>query len=232
MRPSRSHESLASPQINSIKLNSAGTSDFPKSETVKTTPIRYNQRTPLNINQNSNQDQQILDCLYGFNLNTNQSSPNSSNACSYVTINPIHKSLLNQECCFEMKCYSNKITIIKEQNNKNDNGENNVNMKNIKYYNSELQFTTNYFLCRSIEERDKWIQCLKNVSNPNESLSIIRHQDNSLQLSILEAKGNAISTKPNRKYFCEIFMNSSLSARTSLKDNSEILFWGENFEFR
>jgi hypothetical protein len=229
MRPSRSHESLASPQINSIKFNTAETSDFGKSNTVKTTPIRYNQRTPLNINQNFNQDQHILDCLYCFNLSTNQSSTNLSNACSYIIVNPIDKSLLNQECCFEMKCYSNKMTVTNEQTNKNGTIENS-NMKSIKYYNSELQYTTCYFLCRSIEERDKWIQCLKNVYNPNESLSITRHQDNSLQLSILEAKGNSI--KSNKKYFCEVFMNNSLSARTSLKDKNEILFWGENFEFR
>jgi hypothetical protein len=226
IRPSRSHESLASPQINTIKLNSAGNCDFPRSDTVKTTPIRYNQRPPLNINQN----QQILDCLYGFNLSSNQSSSSLSNACSYISVNPIHKSLLHEEGCFEMKCYSNKITIVKEPMNKNDDSE--KNNKNIKYYNSELQFTTNYFLCRSIEERDKWMQCLKNVSNPNESLSITRHQDNSLQLSILEAKGNTICSKLNKKYFCEIFINNSLSARTSLKDKNEILFWGENFEFR
>ena len=48
---------------------------------------------------------------------------------------------------------------------------------------------------------------------------------------LLEAKGNPIGTKPTKKYFCELFLNNVLHARTCAKDRRDILFWGESFDF-
>ena len=87
-----------------------------------------------------------------------------------------------------------------------------------------------YFMCRSLDERDKWLQCVRDVCSPNQLDE--RHEENSLQVWLLEAKGQAISSKPNRKYLCEIYLNTELGARTCAKEKREILFWGESFEFR
>lgn len=87
-----------------------------------------------------------------------------------------------------------------------------------------------YFMCRSSDERDKWLQCVRDVAAPNQVDE--RHEENSLQVWLLEAKGQAISSKPNRKYFCEVYLNTELGARTCTKEKREILFWGESFEFK
>jgi len=85
-------------------------------------------------------------------------------------------------------------------------------------------------MCRSNEEKEKWIQCLRGVIEPNFLNN--RRDENSLQLWILEAKGQAISSKPNKKYFCQVMLNNTLFARTCCKLKKEILFWGENFDFK
>lgn len=87
-----------------------------------------------------------------------------------------------------------------------------------------------YFMCRTSEEREKWLQCVRDVRAPN--LVDERHEENSLHVWLLEAKGLAISSKPNRKYFCEIYLNTELGARTCAKEKRDILFWGESFEFK
>ena len=71
MRPSRSHESLASSHLNTIILSSDGIGDynFQKSATVRTTPNRHSQNSPIssrtNRTSNRNDRQQILDTLFG-----------------------------------------------------------------------------------------------------------------------------------------------------------------------
>ena len=85
-------------------------------------------------------------------------------------------------------------------------------------------------MCRSSEEREKWVQCFRNVAYPN--LANERHSVNSLQVWLLEAKGLAISTKPTKKYFCQVLINNNVYGRTCSKHKKDILFWGENFDFK
>jgi RAS protein activator-like 2 len=95
------------------------------------------------------------------------------------------------------------------------------------------QFKKRYFLCRSTDERDKWIYILKYLLNSNYNYE--RRYENTLQLWILEAKGgsiNATSSSKIKKFFCEIFLSNSLYGRTCVKEKKDILFWGENFSFK
>ncbi|XP_052091423.1 disabled homolog 2-interacting protein-like isoform X6 [Mytilus californianus] len=88
--------------------------------------------------------------------------------------------------------------------------------------------TTNgskYISCRTAEEREKWIGSLRKSVHPNQEH--IRRTDNSLKLWIKEAK----NVPSKKKYFCEICLDRTLYAKTSSKMKSEMLFWGEHFEF-
>lgn len=120
----------------------------------------------------------------------------------------------------------NKTT---NRSSRRDKSDSTVRLKPRHSYSTQ-NYTSRYFMCRTSEEREKWIQCLRDVSQPN--LLSQRHDENSIQAWILEAKGQAISSKPNKKYFCEIYLNNTLYARSCSKDKKEILFWGENFDFK
>ena len=100
----------------------------------------------------------------------------------------------------------------------------------VRCFNSSMVYCSRYFMCRTSEEREKWMQCLRKVSQPN--LFDERREENSLQVWLLEAKGQPISAKTTKRYFCEIYLNDVVYARTSGKEKKEILFWGESFEFR
>lgn len=82
-----------------------------------------------------------------------------------------------------------------------------------------------YITCRTAEEREKWIGSLRKAVQPNQEH--IRRTDNSLKLWIKEAK----NVPSKKKYFCEICLDKTLYARTSSKMKSDMLFWGEHFEF-
>ena len=184
--------------------------------------------------------------------NANDSSP--------VLINSIHTSLFNKENCFEIKCTNSAISITNdspdlnqfdydsEYNDEDDyldyecaNEESRIRQRSRRLTNrtaaakcvsSSEVYSSRYFLCRSVEERDKWMQCLKSVVTQPYLISEQRHDENSLQVWLLEAKGQAISSKPTKKYFCEVFLNNILHAKTCSKEKKEILFWGESFDFK
>jgi hypothetical protein len=171
-----------------------------------------------------------------------------------IFVSSVHSSLLNEENCYEIKCNFSTITVVNTPNsiekpNEQDEDFNNahedddddeacdlenfgLNPKQqlLKYYASDSSYNSLYFMCRSNEEKEKWIQCLRGVIEPNFLNN--RRDENSLQLWILEAKGQAISSKPNKKYFCQVMLNNILFARTCCKLKKEILFWGENFDFK
>ncbi|XP_076346842.1 ras GTPase-activating protein nGAP-like isoform X3 [Tachypleus tridentatus] len=84
---------------------------------------------------------------------------------------------------------------------------------------------TTYYSCRTAEERDKWVNSLRQSINPQQDN--VRRTENSLKIWILEAKG--ISSK--KKYFCELCLDKTLYARTTSKQKADICFWGEHFEF-
>ena len=50
---------------------------------------------------------------------------------------------------------------------------------------------------------------------------------NTLKLSVLEA----VNLPQKYKYYCDIYIDEMLYARTTSKHRHELLFWGENFEF-
>ncbi|XP_029649239.1 ras GTPase-activating protein nGAP isoform X5 [Octopus sinensis] len=82
-----------------------------------------------------------------------------------------------------------------------------------------------YYSCKNKEEQRSWVDSLRKGIQPN--INKERRVDNSLKLWIWEAK----NIPPKKRYFCEIFLDSSMHAKTSCKAQSEMLFWGEFFEF-
>ncbi|XP_075156603.1 ras GTPase-activating protein raskol isoform X2 [Haematobia irritans] len=82
-----------------------------------------------------------------------------------------------------------------------------------------------YYSCGSRQERDLWIYSLRKSIAPNAEHS--RHTDNSLKMWIYEAK----NLPPKKKYFCELHLDKTLYGRTSVKLQTDLLFWGEYFDF-
>ncbi|XP_037037077.1 ras GTPase-activating protein raskol isoform X6 [Bradysia coprophila] len=82
-----------------------------------------------------------------------------------------------------------------------------------------------YYSCSSRQERDLWIYSLRKSIAPNADHT--RRTDNSLKMWIYEAK----ALPPKKRYFCEINLDKTLYGRTSVKLRSDLLFWGEYFDF-
>ncbi|XP_058065719.1 ras GTPase-activating protein raskol [Anopheles bellator] len=82
-----------------------------------------------------------------------------------------------------------------------------------------------YYSCGSRQERDLWIYSLRKSIAPN-AFNTYR-LDNSLHMWIYEAK----ALPPKKRYFCEINLDRSLYGRTSAKLRTDLLFWGEFFDF-
>lgn len=82
-----------------------------------------------------------------------------------------------------------------------------------------------YYSCSSRQERDLWIYSLRKSIAPNAEHT--RRTDNSLKMWIYEAK----AIPPKKRYFCEINLDKTLYGRTSVKLRSDLLFWGEFFDF-
>lgn len=82
-----------------------------------------------------------------------------------------------------------------------------------------------YYSCGSRQERDLWIYSLRKSIAPN--AEHIRHTDNSLKMWIYEAK----NLPSKKRYFCELHLDKTLYGRTSVKLQTDLLFWGEYFDF-
>lgn len=82
-----------------------------------------------------------------------------------------------------------------------------------------------YYSCGSRQERDLWIYSLRKSIAPNAEHT--RRTDNSLKMWIQEAK----AITPKKRYFCEINLDKTLYGRTSVKQKTDLLFWGEYFDF-
>ncbi|XP_076436636.1 uncharacterized protein LOC143276119 isoform X3 [Babylonia areolata] len=83
-----------------------------------------------------------------------------------------------------------------------------------------------YISCRTAEERDQWLASLRRTRRPNQDH--VRRSDSSLKLWIVEAK----NVQPKKRYFCQIVLDRESVAHTSCKMMSDMLFWGEHFEFK
>ncbi|XP_052790758.1 disabled homolog 2-interacting protein-like isoform X4 [Mya arenaria] len=77
--------------------------------------------------------------------------------------------------------------------------------------------------CRTAEEREKWIMSFK--KSPEQENS--RRSESSLKLWVQEAK----NVPSKKRYFCEVCLDKTRCARTSIKTKGDMLFWGEQFEF-
>jgi len=82
-----------------------------------------------------------------------------------------------------------------------------------------------YYSCGSRQERDLWIYSLRKSIAPNAEHT--RRTDNSLKLWVYEAK----NLPAKKKYFCELQLDKTLYGRTSVKLQTDLLFWGEYFDF-
>lgn len=87
-----------------------------------------------------------------------------------------------------------------------------------------------YYTCSSAAERDSWVYAFRQAIRPR--ADEVRRRENSLKIWILEGKGMPSSGKhSNKRYFCELYLDDVLYARTCGKPRGEMLFWGEHFEF-
>ncbi|XP_075711507.1 RAS protein activator like-3 [Rhinoderma darwinii] len=88
------------------------------------------------------------------------------------------------------------------------------------------------FGCSSVQERDRWIDNLRRIVQPDKDNC--QREDSSLRLWIHEAKGLPLSGLGSRaRYFCEVHLDSCLYGRTTSKaTEAGVVFWGESFNLR
>ncbi|XP_056426806.1 RAS protein activator like-3 isoform X2 [Hyla sarda] len=85
------------------------------------------------------------------------------------------------------------------------------------------------FGCSSVQERDRWIDNLRRIVQPDKDNC--QREESSLNLWIHEAKGLPHSGPGSRAlYFCEVHLDGCLYGRTSSKTaEAGMVFWGESF---
>ncbi|CAH2275332.1 RAS activator like-3 [Pelobates cultripes] len=88
------------------------------------------------------------------------------------------------------------------------------------------------FGCSSVQERDRWIENLRRIVQPD--MDNCEREECSLSLWIHEAKGLPNSGPGSRsRYFCEVHLDDALYGRTSGKTSeSGAVFWSESFNLR
>ncbi|XP_019857271.1 PREDICTED: disabled homolog 2-interacting protein-like [Amphimedon queenslandica] len=82
-----------------------------------------------------------------------------------------------------------------------------------------------YASCGSAEELDRWVTSLNKFHRPNRDH--LRRLNTQVFIWIFEAR----HLQPKKKYYCEIYLNNLLYSQTCCKPMSDILFWGEPFNF-
>ncbi|CAH8616446.1 unnamed protein product [Dicrocoelium dendriticum] len=89
---------------------------------------------------------------------------------------------------------------------------------------ADANLVTRIFATPSQLSRLRWLRSLRRTAKPN--LENERHRENSLRLSILEAR----NCPPKRRYYCDICLDRTLYARTTSKTASPSIFWAEDFD--
>ncbi|XP_076315428.1 ras GTPase-activating protein raskol-like [Tachypleus tridentatus] len=87
------------------------------------------------------------------------------------------------------------------------------------------QGETRHYSCTSEEERNSWVQRLKETIHRQSHNQ--RRTENSLIIWIMEAKGLPVK----KRYFCEVCLDEAIYDRSSSKPMVDTCFWGEHFEF-
>ncbi|XP_018646437.1 synaptic ras gtpase activating protein, syngap,putative [Schistosoma mansoni] len=87
-----------------------------------------------------------------------------------------------------------------------------------------IPFVIHNYSCQSALERDRWVQFLKRLVNPSQDAQ--RRKENCLNIWIQEAKGLHMKNR----YYCTILVNGTICARTTIKQMTDMLFWGEEFD--
>ncbi|CAH8875599.1 unnamed protein product [Trichobilharzia szidati] len=87
-----------------------------------------------------------------------------------------------------------------------------------------IPFVIYNYSCQSALERDRWVQYLKRLVNPGQDTQ--RRKENCLNVWVQEAKGLTVKNR----YFCTILVNGTICARTTVKQMTDMLFWGEEFD--
>ncbi|CAL8143768.1 unnamed protein product [Orchesella dallaii] len=89
-----------------------------------------------------------------------------------------------------------------------------------------------YYTCSSAAERDSWVYAFRQAIRPR--ADEVRRRENALKIWILEGKGipgGSSGKHSSKRYFCELYLDDVLYARTCGKQRGDMLFWGEHFEF-
>uniref|UniRef100_A0A8C5R7G3 RAS protein activator like 3 n=1 Tax=Leptobrachium leishanense TaxID=445787 RepID=A0A8C5R7G3_9ANUR len=88
------------------------------------------------------------------------------------------------------------------------------------------------FGCSSVQERDRWIENLRRIVQPDKDNC--EREECSLNLWIHEAKGLPHTGPGSRsRYFCEVHLDDALYGRTSSKtSDAGVVFWSESFNLR
>ncbi|ESN99510.1 hypothetical protein HELRODRAFT_113633 [Helobdella robusta] len=90
---------------------------------------------------------------------------------------------------------------------------------------SNAGYNFKYFRCDSEDSMHKWISRLRDCINACRNNTF--RTDNCLSISIVESK-NLLHKK---RYYCKLYLDDVLYARTSSKQMLEHVFWGEQFQF-
>lgn len=114
LRPSRSHESLASPMKPSSTIqDNHQPSNFTKSSSIKSKLKLLGTQTPssksirLNAQAAKKGFQNSKETIVKLNIN-----PEIGLGKEPFGVHSVHQSLFNEESCFEVKCYNSAITVM------------------------------------------------------------------------------------------------------------------------
>ncbi|CAH8646985.1 unnamed protein product [Heterobilharzia americana] len=139
------------------------------------------------------------------------------------TIDPSLLGSCHGNYCFQVMSPSKRMMMTESQSSKTSGTAGNF-QSNSTDTTINIPFEIHNYSCQSALERDRWVQFLKRLVNPAQDAQ--RRKENCLTIWIQEAKG--LSGK--NRYYCTIHVNGTICARTTVKQMTDMLFWGEEFD--